>query len=54
MASSEWEKLVRWARDLARKHDTDAPTILIQFRKLKNAGADIEQAKREIEDVYAM
>lgn len=51
--NSEWDKLVRWARDLARKYDVDTPVILIQFRRLKNAGADVEQAKREIENVYA-
>lgn len=51
--ASEWDKLVRWARDLARKYDVDAPTVLVQFRRLKNAGADVEQAKKDIEDVYA-
>lgn len=45
--------LVRWASGLARRYDVGTPVILIQFRRLKNAGADVEQAKREVEDVYA-
>lgn len=53
MAGSEWDKLVRWASNLARKHEVEAPQILIEFRRLKNAGADVEQAKKDIEDVYA-
>lgn len=51
--NSEWDKLVRWASSLGKKYNVDAPVILIQFRRLKNAGADVEQAKREIENVYA-
>lgn len=53
MAGSEWDKLVRWASDLGRKYDVDAPSILIQFRRLKSAGAGNEQAKKDIEDIYA-
>lgn len=45
--------LIKWASELGRKYDENTTTVLVQFRRLKNAGADIEQAKREIESIYA-
>lgn len=47
------DNLVRWASDLGRKYEVDTPIILMQFRRLKNAGASIEQAKQNIEEIYA-
>lgn len=44
--------LVRWASDLGRKHNVVTTTILVQFRRLRNAGAEIEEAKRGIEEIY--
>lgn len=45
--------LVRWASDLAEKYEVNTLTVLVQFRKLKSAGASIEEAKTDIEEVYA-
>lgn len=46
--------LVCWARDLGNVYNISTLTILSQFYRLKTAGADVEEAKREIEEVYEL
>ena len=45
-------ELIRWASDLGRKHNVVTTTILVQFRRLRNAVAEIEEARLHIEDIY--
>ncbi|NLI89781.1 MAG: hypothetical protein GX366_05170 [Epulopiscium sp.] len=52
--SNEVGKLVRWASELASKYNGDTTTVLVQFRRLRKAGAGIDQAKKEMEEVYEL
>lgn len=45
--------LVKWAESLAVKHEGNTTGILFTVYQVRKAGFTIDQAKQEIESVYA-
>ena len=53
MTSGDVENITTWAVNTAERYGRGIMEVVARFKELENSGASIEQAKREIENIYA-
>lgn len=53
MTQGDIDNITTWAVNAAERYGRGIMEVVARFKELENAGASIEQAKREIENIYA-
>lgn len=53
MTRCDIDNVTAWAVDTAERYNRGIMEIIARFKELEDSGASIEQAKVEIENIYA-
>lgn len=53
MTRCDIDNVTAWAVGVADKYNRGIMEVVARFKELENSGASIEQAKAEIENIYA-
>ena len=53
MTRGDIDNITTWAVNTAERYGRGIMEVVARFKELESSGASIEQAKKEIEDVYA-